>query len=103
MISEREFDLNALASLRSHCPPSPNKLEFSQPFQPSNKILTSDPSMVSQSVDLGYMSKQNRSIMQKKKLRKIGKGSPNDVNLQINKIPISPLAAIVKFSNNHIN
>ena len=58
--------------------------------------------MVSQSVDFGYMSKQNRSIMQKKKLRKIGKGSPNDVNLQINKIPTSPLAAIVKFSNNHI-
>ena len=40
--------------------------------------------------------------MQKKKLRKIGKGPPNNVNLQINKIPISPQAAFVEFSNNHI-
>ena len=27
---------------------------------------------------------------------------PNDVYLQINKIPISPLSGFVKFSNNHI-
>ena len=58
--------------------------------------------MVSQSVDFGYMSKQNRSMMQKKKLRKISKGSPNVVNLQIKEMPISPLAGFVKFSNNHI-